>query len=463
LHIPPFIATFFYALGIFGLFWLDRDPHTQTSNALWLPVTWLLINGSRPVSMWLGMSPSGQADIYLEGSPIDRVVYLALFFAGIIILLGRAEQVSALLHKNGPILLFFSYAALSIAWSDYPFVTFKHWVKGIGDLVMILIVMTEPDPVGALKRLITRVGFLLLPLSVLLCKYYPALSRRLSRSWMMEYTGVTTQKNSLGGICLIFGVGLLWRLCAVYRHRGDEWRARRILSLGTVIAMAIWLLWTSNSMTSICCLAMAGTVMLLATLPWIRQRPWMLHAVMLVMLSVSIFAVFFDSSGELLEDLGRTQTLTGRTEVWSDVLSVPINPLVGVGYESFWLGPRLEQMRELAGFDINEAHNGYIEIYVNLGWIGLTVLAVLLATCYRNATRAYPSDPDYGGLTLAYFLAAVVTALTEAGFRMMSPGWFFLLLVTAVPREPLTSGIASTDYLVESESSVVDAVGVGFD
>ena len=189
----------------------------------------------------------------------------------------------------------------------------------------------------------------------------------------------------------------------------------------------------------------------------------MVHTVVLVMLSVSIFAVFFDSSGELVEELGRTPTLTGRTDIWREVLSFPVNPVVGVGYESFWLGPRLEQMRELAGFDINEAHNGYIEIYVNLGWIGLTVLAVLLATCYRNATRAYPSDPDYGGLTLAYFLAAVVTALTEAGFRMMSPGWFFLLLVTAVPREPLTSGIASTDYLVESESSVVDAVGVGFD
>ncbi len=44
--------------------------------------------------------------------------------------------------------LFFLYAALSMAWSDYPFVTLKHWIKGIGDVMMVLIVLTEPNIAG---------------------------------------------------------------------------------------------------------------------------------------------------------------------------------------------------------------------------------------------------------------------------------------------------------------------------
>ena len=66
-------------------------------------------------------------------------------------------------------------------------------------LPMVLIILTEPDPMGVLKRLITRLGFILFPLSVLFGKYYPHLGRRLTNSWTEEITGVTTQKNSFRG------------------------------------------------------------------------------------------------------------------------------------------------------------------------------------------------------------------------------------------------------------------------
>ena len=48
------------------------------------------------------------------------------------------------------------------------------------------------------------------------------------------------------------------------------------------------------------------------------------------------------------------------------------NALVGAGFESFWLGPRLSKvMTAFPNLHVNEAHNGYIEVYLNLGVIGL--------------------------------------------------------------------------------------------
>jgi O-antigen ligase len=105
--------------------------------------------------------------------------------------------------------------------------------------------------------------------------------------------------------------------------------------------------------------------------------------------------------------------------------------VVGTGYESFWLGNRLEEVQSITGQDTNEAHNGYIEMYINLGWVGVTLLALLIVVGYFNAIRIYSRDPDAGSLRLAFFLATIISAFTEAAFRMMDPKWTFFLLATA--------------------------------
>ena len=147
------------------------------SKALWIPAVWLFLTSSRARSLWLGMAPSFKGvdatEAYMEGSPIDRAVLMGLVIAALAVVISRMERVGPLLRKNGPILLFFAFCAVSILWSDFPFVAFKRWIKSVGDLAMVLIILTEPDPMGALKRLITRLGFILFPLSILLQQVLP--------------------------------------------------------------------------------------------------------------------------------------------------------------------------------------------------------------------------------------------------------------------------------------------------
>ena len=77
---------------------------------------------------------------------------------------------------------------------------------------------------------------------------------------------------------------------------------------------------------------------------------------------------------------------------------------------------------------LNEAHNGYIEVYLNLGWVGVVLISLILISGYKRAVSGLRVDPSFGGLMLAYLVAAAVYSLTEAGFRMMDPIWIFLLL-----------------------------------
>jgi O-antigen ligase len=429
---PPPLASTIFAIGIAGLFFFGRDKQVRVSKALWIPTLWLFFCLSRAASQWLGMSPPADlATAYLEGSPVDVALYIGLEVAALIVVIGRGRRVGSILLQNWPIWLFFSYAALSITWSDYPLVTLKHWIKGIGDLMMILIVLTEQNVPDAIKRLYTRLGFVLVPLSVLFIKYYPDLGRFLNLSWRMEPVGVATQKNGLGELCDYLGLALLWCFRSAYNDREDPNRRRRLLALGAVLAMIVWLLWLCNSLTSICGLTMASTVMLLSMRPTFRRRPALVHLLLVVLLSATIYALFFQSSGDLIQSLGRNPTLTGRTDIWKFVLSIPNSRLVGAGYESFWLGTRLKKGWDaFPNFHLQEAHNGYIELFLNLGWIGEILLAGLITTGYANMIAAYRRNPEVNSFRMAFLLAAVINGLTEAAFRMMGPPWIALLMAT---------------------------------
>src|SRR6266852_2726470 len=217
----PNLATLAFTLGILTLFFLNRDKEARTSKALWLPVVWLCIAGSRMVSEWMAptaVSTSVTGSRYLDGSPFDRNLLTILLLIGVVVLLLRGARVWSLLKSNWPILLFFFYCLLSIAWSDFPDVAFKRWVKALGDIVMVLVVLTDTNPSAAVKRLLARVGFVLIPISLLFIKYYPDWGRAYDPgAWTPMYTGVTTNKNQLGMIALISGLGAVWRFLHIPR------------------------------------------------------------------------------------------------------------------------------------------------------------------------------------------------------------------------------------------------------
>lgn len=458
------LATLFYVAVIAGLFYLDRDAKVRTSKALWIPVAWLMIIGSRPVSLWFQSGPTiedaGQA---AEGSPIDAAVFGILIVLGIIALSLRSRTVAKFLRANVPILLFFAYGCAAIAWSDYSFVAAKRWIKAVGDFVMILIVLTDPNPLAATKRFFGRVAFVLLPLSVLFIKYYPDIGRSYNIwTWIPMYTGVTTFKNLLGMTCLVCGLGSLWSFLGAYEDRKMPFRTRHLIAHGVIVAMAIWLFFTADSMTSLSCFGMAGGVMFMTTRRWVAKRTSMVHVLEASVVALALCALFADTGGTLVSSLGRNANLTGRTDIWKAVLSIHINPLLGAGFESFWLGSRLERVWELTAPGIQEAHNGYLELYLNLGWMGVAFLAGLIVTGYRNAIALYRRDPQAGRLRLAFFAVGVIYSLTEAGFRMMCPAWIaFLLAITAVPsslpsgRRAQKPSLPATKAALPSESSGV--------
>ena len=81
---------------------------------------------------------------------------------------------------------------------------------------------------------------------------------------------------------------------------------------------------------------------------------------------------------------------------------------------------------------INEAHNGYLEVYLNLGYIGLFLLFLFVAASYRNICKKLKPFSSIGSLTLAIWTAFLFHNSTEADFRSGLMWLTFVLAALAV-------------------------------
>lgn len=422
---PSFIAVFVYSAFIAGLFLLDRRRKLRTSPAIYLPVAYIFLTASRPVSMWLGMDIRVRPEDILDGSPIDRIAYFIFLILTAIVLSTRFNRVKSILRQRPILLLFLAYCLLSLLWSEFPFTAFKRWVKLAGELGLMLIIVTEERKLDALKRFAAWPAYVIIPLSVLFIKYLPQLGRSYGPwSGSQEFTGVSYTKNMLGIACLMAGLGLLWTVVTELKQLQRD----KVLlgALSALLIVNLWLLHLSESTAAQSCFAMGAIVLVLSRLRLIRRHPAFLHITIISMLSVAFVTVFF--MRDTLVVLGEDSTLTGRTELWQELFKMTDNPVVGAGYESFWLGSRLEKLWKQYWWRPNQAHNGYIEMYINLGWIGIMGIAILLISTYARVFSKFKHGDSSASLLLAYVVVAIAFDFTEAAFRVGNVPWILLLL-----------------------------------
>jgi O-antigen ligase len=434
---PPSLALILWLVFLIGLFYWDPAKDRSTSAALWVPVIWLFFLGSRLPSQWLG---SGEvvrtAEAFEQGNPLDRTVDTALMLLAIGILATRSFKWQRFFVQNSALTAFLVFTMVSVVWSDFPLVTLKRWFRDFGNYLVILVVLSDRRPLEAIRTVLRRVSYLWIPLSVLLVKYYPELARQYD-PWtgIPQITGATTSKNMLGVACMVSGVFFFWDTVVALSKRKEQRIRGVILVNAALAAMTLWLLNICDSATSRLCLMLGCLLIAAAHSKPIRRRPallmWSIPACFIV---YAVLAYGFDINSQIAGAVGRDPTLTDRTKIWAFVIQMQTNPLLGTGYESFWLGPRLLWFWERAGLGhINEAHNGYLETYLNLGILGVLFLAGFLIATYRTVCKRLKPFSPLASLGLAFWAIVLFYSVTEAGFRS-GPLWLtFLLVAIAVP------------------------------
>jgi O-antigen ligase len=181
------------------------------------------------------------------------------------------------------------------------------------------------------------------------------------------------------GIALIVFTCLLW-----------ESRKNRLVYL-IALFLGGGLLVMSSSMTS--------TIVTVLTLSvgWYRKlrlRPVQKVALYAMALVVGFAATVFlqGRMDSVFALVGRNTTLTGRIPLWQySAGAVLQRPLLGAGWDAFWFSKEADNIRNQINWPAPHAHNGFLELALNVGLIGMVIFLILNFDCLRRAVR-YSND-----------------------------------------------------------------------
>jgi exopolysaccharide production protein ExoQ len=251
---------------------------------------------------------------------------------------------------------------------------------------------------------------------------------------MGAWHGLAMQKNGLGSIA---GTGLiLW----VHSWLGRESKWWTVL-LGVAASATCLILSRSSTALVASVFSCVLLVMLLRSPAGLRRYMPYLIGMFVVLLLVYSLAVLNLVPGldfvlkPITTLTGKDQSFSGRTAIWAIINDhIARSPFLGTGYGAYWIenvtSPSYETVRRLY-FYPTEAHNGYLDVINDLGWVGCICLLGYLLTYLRQALRLFKTMRVQAALYLALLFQQLIINLSESRwFSVLSIEFVIMTLAT---------------------------------
>lgn len=297
-------------------------------------------------------------------------------------------------------------AMISALWSINPELSFRRGTAVFATTLLGLYLAARYDWIAAL-RLLACVWFCLVAASFIAGVIAPrfAMSEVHPGAWM----GGWSEKNALGGhaarAAFLFAF-LAWRDAAPRKW----WLGGLALSLALVLF--------SKSATAL--LAAALGLGILGAAWWmLKGRRWSLAlawggASILGLLVI----VYLTAPGLMLGLLGKDETLTGRTDIWAELLAaIDRKPALGYGYLAFW-GPDSEPrywLQRAVDWQAPSGHNGWLDLAISLGLIGVAIFLIDLIVSLWRAGRLSLASPT-GVFAIGFLAQVLLFSMSESIF-----------------------------------------------
>jgi O-antigen ligase len=351
---------------------------------------------------------NGGSIVAAESVPLLRNLAIGLYIVALPLVAVRYRLIVAAARRHLPTLALVGLAVLSVLWSVDPGTTLRRSIAFVGTTLVGLYLAARYD-LGGMMRMTARALLIAGVLSVVFAVAIP--------SWGQDtgvhagnWRGIYSQKNTLAEIMVLGAVLnlLLWR--------GDRARGR-IYLFGLFLSMALVLLSASKT-------ALGAMVTLIALAFLYRSLRW--SATLAVpLLSGCVLAVggialvTLANADAIFSAMGKEPTFTGRTPIWLAVIEmIERRPLLGYGYSAFWGGLDSAAAPVLLkiGWHTPHSHNGFLDILVQLGAVGMALFLYGVWTAGRNGVRmireSMRSEALWPLLFLSFLLLYNVTETT---------------------------------------------------
>ena len=381
---------------------------------------------------------SGSAE---DGSAFIRsalLAFLAISMLGIIQHLGTSVK---LFLRTWPVWVLLLWFLLTSHWASYPDISIRRSIAYITIyLIAVSLAVSFEHPVDFQRPLYLGLALIFLA-NIVAAQIIPPNDAKLG------VNGLYAQKNGAGAIALDVIMVMTFSIAL-----------RRPLIIKLFSACLVIIGWAflistqakTSYATAVCLSFMIPVLSYLL----LKPKAYMLLAAAVCALLFGVTVLVFQLMNVTLEELGKAifvdLTFTNRTFIWNAIIpEIWHHPWTGAGFGSFWATGRLLNPINARPDEffmdaklINEAHNGYIDITLQAGFIGLALALVVMIRSVWQLCRAISIRPaDRDGrvscmIMLALGLAMAIANLTESQVFQYSNsvGYLFVLIVVQAER-----------------------------
>jgi exopolysaccharide production protein ExoQ len=403
----------------------------SAGSPVWLIVcfvVYLLINTTRI----LNWDPIQDERDYAKFSGTDVPLTLignAIFALSLVYLFLKRASLMPIVKSLWPLLVLYAWALASVFWSEIPVTTLIRWIKSFILVSLVINIFQTPAPVITLRKSIYVYSWACAGISIIIITLF-------RRYGWMEYEGgylpcgIFFHKNGLG----VFAATMLLALFALMKMPGPDRFDRIPFGYKLLIGILLLELIISRAMDVIGALGLSGMVILfILLLQWIpRRRYFIAAAICFLVSSMLVFSIFTD--GNILSSIaaivvrfsGKDMSFTGRTDIWPDLLSLGMHkrPWVGSGYGVFFLA--LQNSGEIYKLPWipTHAHNTFLQIFLELGIVGLFLLSGLIIITIVQVIKLWPRSPFSSAIFMGILTLYMVQTIFETAIMASSLVFF---------------------------------------
>lgn len=313
-----------------------------------------------------------------EGDPFLQVIWLTIYVITFCLLAVQWKGFTRIPNNlNKPILVLTGIALFSYFWSNAPSITLRRAIGLAGTTLFAIYFATRYSSKEQLRLLAWTLGTAAV-LSLIFAVALPTYGLDV-HPFAGAWRGVFIQKNLLGRFMSVNAFIFLVIALSNKRYRWITW---------SIFGLSVALILLSTSKTS---LLIFTTLLIL--LPFYRALRWhyslFVPILIMVILVIAGFVIWFTTEAEtVLGYFGKDVTLTGRTDLWYMAFTmIQQRPWLGFGYSGFWLGAQgfSGYIWNVIGWPAPHAHNGFLDLWLDLGLIGVLAFVASFFTSLGQA------------------------------------------------------------------------------
>jgi exopolysaccharide production protein ExoQ len=354
-----------------------------------------------------------------------RVIFLGIYFVSFALLAFRWQITLIFLRTNLWILLLLGLAVVSISWSSIPDVALRKVISLIGTICFALYLGSRYSFEQHLKLYGWTFGIAVVfsfLFALALPEYGISSLDAVSGSWR----GIYPHKNGLGE-SMFSSFLTFYFLSIVHKKYQLLFRIFCLLSIVLIVF--------GQSATSLVSVVFILAIAQVLNYLSLKSKTSVLLVLLFIIFSALLMFLIAVNFNAFLEANNKDITLTGRTPLWESLWGfIQQKPWLGYGYGSFFSDSHRESdlLWKVHRWNPVHAHNGYIQLWLHLGIVGLSVFMFGYAKCLFNSLFKYLITKDLKMLWVFLFLLYTVTLnLTEISF-LTSQGLIWIISLVAI-------------------------------